>query len=541
MNSRVNTTVKQELSHAIQAMRTNNFNEAVKITQKLVAEEPKNARALAVQFSSLFKAKRFEEARQIGGTAAKLNPKSMFILNNQACLQLEAKQPAAAVGLLKSLIDQFGERSQWLYNMALAQRMVGNYDYSIATFRRTLDHQPDHDRAAFQLAECLNLVGQKEDALRTLNYVRLLRNKHAQSHSNYIHFAAASHNLSAHALKQEFRLWAERFVPHNNQYPSTKIENSETVRIGFTLGVVPSDWLERSIAPLINQLTNGNDSVLVYWHDEKLRNDVFSKQVQVIHSPGFSDASFARRVRADNIDILVDICGMRRGSRQRTLGMRVASKEYGWLAHEGFYATPLVTLLDEKLGQQRFFVSKGLQAKTTPLPTKTLAAIGCKSGLSNEVIKVWAEILRELPTWSIHFDSKSMLVNKALTQRFQALGIAQERLSFDTKKTISFGTIVLDNFVENDPVAAGNAIGNGGVLVTLEGELFPARQNSALLEQIGCSEWIAANQADYINRVLALAEGLAIEPVSEKDFINSGIRDLVGFTQRFRAALLDQD
>jgi len=211
--------LRRQVSEAVAAMRVNSYDEAVAITQEIIAAKPDHPGAHAVQFSSLFKAKRFEEARQMGSAAARLNPESIFILNNQACLQLEAKQPASAAVLLKSLVNQFGERSQWLYNLALAQRMVGNYDYSVATFRRTLEHQPDHDRAAFQLAECLKVMGQKEEALRAFDYVRLLRNKHAASHSNYIHHAVANGSIDKHGLKQELRLWEQRFIPSNSRYP----------------------------------------------------------------------------------------------------------------------------------------------------------------------------------------------------------------------------------------------------------------------------------------------------------------------------------
>lgn len=538
INNQVSAAPQKLISNAVKAMRMNDFQKAVTITEEIIAAEPDHPGAHAVQFSSLFKARRFEEARQIGGKAAELNPKSVFILNNQACLQLEAKQPAAAATLLKSLVDQFGERSQWLYNLALAQRMVGNFDYSIAIFKRTLDHQPDHDRAAFQLAECLNLMGFKEDALQALDYVRLLRNKHAPSHSNFIHHSVANNQLSKLGLKQELRLWEERFIPQENRYPNSQIEQADKLRIGFLIGVVPSNWLEASIAPLINHMASGGDQIVVYWHDEKQRTDLFSKQVNVVYSPGFSDADFARQVRADHIDIMVDVCGMRRGSRQRALGLQLASKVVGWLAHEGLYATPLVTPLEGKLGLRRFFVSKGLQPKTSPMPANTLCAVGCRYGLSHNVISVWAEILHELPEWNLHFDSNSALINAPLIQRFITLGIEQDRLLFDHKLAINKGTIVLDNFIENDPIAASNAIGNGGILVALEGELFPARQNSALLEQLGRPEWIAANQSDYINRVIALADGAQIEPIDEQSFNQSGIRDLAGFSKIFKEALL---
>ena len=164
--TRSQPSIRKLFSKSVDALRASRHEEALLLTAQIIALQADHAGAHAVQFSSLFKSNQFERARGMGRQAAKLNPRSVFILNNQACLQLEAKQPAAAAGLLKSLIDQYGEKAQWLYNLALAQRMVGNYDYAIDMFRRTLDHEPRHDFAAYQLADCLSFIGDSEQAIR---------------------------------------------------------------------------------------------------------------------------------------------------------------------------------------------------------------------------------------------------------------------------------------------------------------------------------------------------------------------------------------
>ncbi len=527
------------LSQAVQALRANDFETTIAITQEIISEDPKHPEAHAVQFSGLFKAKRFEQARQIGGLAAELNPKSVFVLNNQACLQLEAKQPASASGLLKSLIEQYGERAPWLYNLALAQRMVGNYDYSIATFRRTLDFQPDHDHAAFQLADCLSVVGLKEEAIRAYDYLRLLRSKHAPSHSTFIHLAAVNQNLTPIGLQHEMALWAERFIPKGERYPTKELNNSDKLTFGFLIGALPSNWLENIVAPLINQLSNGNDRAIVYWHDEKVRNDVFDDTVEIVYSPKLTDADFARKCRGDEVDIMVDICGMRRGSRQRALGLQLAHKQIGWLAHEGLYATSRVTPIEHNFETPSLFVDDRKLDSVHALPSKVLAGVGGQYGLSHRVIKTWATILRELPDWRLHLDSTSSLVNRSLKQRFQVLGIQSDRLIFNNKIGATKGTIVLDNFVENDPVSACNAIARGGILVARRGALFPAQRTVSLLAQLGREDWLCKSTAGYIDRALSLADGAPSESVTDEEIRQSGVRDLSIFSEKFRAACLN--
>ncbi len=530
-------SVQQLNVESIQALRASNHAQAIELSQQIIERQDDHAGAHAVQFSSLFKSKQFEEARRIGSRAAQLNPKSVFILNNQACLQLEAKQPAAAAGLLKLLIDQFGERAQWLYNLALAQRMVGNFEYAIDKFRLTLDHQPDHDRAAFQLADCLQIIGHREEAVRAYDYVRLLRSKHAPTHSNFIHHAVNNNSLSVRDLRQELDLWRERFIPNEKRYKVDQPSDALNIKTGFLIGVIPNDWLDFMVVPLINELANRNDSISVYWHDEKPPPENFDTRVDIILSATMSDADFARQVRADHIDVIIDICGMRQGSRQRALGLHLAGRQFGWLAHEGSYATPLVRPLDELLASQRFYVEPRQKSAKTALKN-TLMGINSARGLSDEVVKTWAYILHQLPNWRLHLDAQHDYVIKLLRQHFSAFGV-DKQLIFESDMNVAQGSIVLDNFVENDPVATSHALTAGGILVALRGPLFPAQQSAAILAQLDKDDWVYRSSSDYVTQAIALASGRRTEPLTQEQLELSRIHNLQTFATHFRNTLSD--
>jgi len=517
MNEYSDISLKDLTSQAIRALRSSKHDEAVEITTEIIERDDAHASAHAIQFSSLFKSKKFEQARRMGGLAAQLNPKSVFILNNQACLQLEAKQPAAAAGLLKSLIDQFGERGQWLYNLALAQRMVGNFEYAIKIFRRTLDHQPEHDRAAFQLADCLKVVGHHEEAVNAFDYVRLLRSKHAPTHSNFIHHSANNNNFTQSDLDQELALWLERFIPKDKRYNVDQPSDALKLNIGFTIGA----------------LGLGKDSVSAYWHNENDASELFEEQVDVIAATLMSDADFARKVRADDIDVMVDVCGMRIGARQRSLGLHLCGRQFGWLAHEGAYATPLVSIIEDKLSTQRFYIQPN-ESRPTPVSKNVVVGIGSKSGLPYEVIKSWAHIMHQLEGHSLLLDAGDQHVIKLLKERFKALGVTNDRLIFDTSKGPGEGSIVLDNFVSNEIVSASHALEAGGILVALKGPLFPAQQTAALLEQVERGDWLCGSTAEYVQRAISLADGALADPLSAEDFEMSRVRNIQTFVTLFR-------
>jgi len=65
-------SIKKLYRRAVRALRRSNHDDALLLTQEIIARQPDHAGAHAVQFSSLFKNKKFESARQIGNQAAEL-------------------------------------------------------------------------------------------------------------------------------------------------------------------------------------------------------------------------------------------------------------------------------------------------------------------------------------------------------------------------------------------------------------------------------------------------------------------------------------
>ncbi len=525
------------MKKSVQELRAGNFDSAVTLTDEILEQDPNHAGANALQFSALFKSQRFEQARRMGTKAAELNPRSVFILNNQACLQLEAKQPAAAAGLLKSLIDQFGERGQWLYNLALAQKMVGNIDYALTTFARTLDFDHEHDRAAFQLADCLKISGNPEQAVRAYDFLRLLRHKHAPSHCNYLHHAVINNSITSLDLELEMALWRDRFIPTDRCYDTHKVENENQLRIGFSIGRLPSIWVQSLIAPVINTLAAGRDSVHVYWHDDLFDQNLFADSVNIEPSAQLTDADFARKVRADQIDTLVDICGMRIGARQRALGLQVAGQQYGWLGHEGRYATPLVKILEPLMGSHCYAANLNEVEYTDPLPENTFTTTGTHHGISNETVRAWSNILHALPTWKIHIDATNKLVSKRIRELFLEQGIEQDRLLFLSNPTLENGAIALDNITENDPVSVINALHQGAIIVAKTGDLFPAQHTSKILIQCGRKKWLCKSTYHYQTQAIDLATSAGRKGLTENEFERSKLNDIAQFSQHLRSVI----
>lgn len=526
---------------ALAALRNKDYELAITIADEILDTDIDSPMAHAVRFTSFFKSGQLERARKIGGRAAELNPNSEFILNNQACLQLEAKQPAAASGLLKSLIEKYGETPQWRYNLGLAQRMVGNYSYAIDSFEHALDLDPTHDKAAYQLAECLIFVGQPKEATRAFEFVRLLRNKHAPSHANYIHHATISDGLTPNALEQELSLWRDRFIPKNTRYAPKLIDNSKAVHIGFVLDTLPVDWFEKIIAPVVNHLAMSSDTISLYTHNEQVRIKQVDNRIKLVDAKAMSDTEFAKKVRMDNVQIIVDVCGMRKSTRQRALGLQLAARQFAWLTHEGEFAAPYLKAVEGMLGSQRFFIDDNATPPGNGFPSKTFAGIGCKPGLSRAILCNWAFILQNLRDWKLHLDVVERSAQRTFKTRFRDLGVNEEQLLFDKALTPQKGSIALDNFVYNNPVAVSSALRSGACVVATKGALFPAQQTAAIFKQVGLEHTLSETPLEYAERAIALARGLKSPAIATTEQLDqSNLNNVEAFAKSFRAALLSE-
>ena len=535
MANQTTNPIRSLVQAASKALKQDKYQEVVGVCNKIIGLQDDHAVAYSMLFTSLYRSGELEQARLIGGRAAELNPTTEFILNNQACLQLDANHPAAAAGLLRTLIKQNGKKAKWLYNLGLAQRSVGSYQNAIDIFNQTLDVNPAHARAAFQLADLYEYCGMLELSTRQFNYLRLLRPHHRETRRWYINSAASNGDISEADLHHEIRLWGDKFTPNSKPYPATVATQSNSLKLGFVVGAIPQSWWTSMVAPVLDQLSV-HEEVTLYWQNRLPVPAQAEHKFAIVESFGLSDSSFARQVRTDHIEVIIDVCGMRAGCRQRAYGLKLANKQFGWLAHEGLYISEAVTALDKYLGQQRFYFNvaqKNKRAKGASTK-KTLFGINCTEGLRDTTVETWAQILQESNGWNLSLDADRPEIVKQLRANFAKYSVDRSHITFNTTPNIKQGAIVLENLANNDVVKVEKALREGATIVALEGEIFQAQQSAALLKQIDKADWIMKDKVSYRNRTLSLMDMAQRPHVSREELALAGIYNVEHFAKRIR-------
>ncbi|MCZ8410520.1 methyltransferase domain-containing protein [Achromobacter dolens] len=291
-----------------------------------------------------------------------------------------------------------------------------------------------------------------------------------------------------------------------------------------------------------------------------------------VPTAALTDAQLAERIRADGIDILIDVAGHTAGNRLGAFARKPAPVSLTWL---GFGYTTGLSAIDYIMtdgvmlpeGYEHLFSEKpwrlpqgnfiyrpgGGMGDPGPLPALkngyvTLGTLTRAIRMNDRTVKVWSEILRRLPQAHLVVNSTSYRdgpMCEQLIRRFEAHGIERQRLeigctspAWDVLRAMDIG---LDCFPHNSGVTLVETLYMGVPYVTLADRPSVGRIGASVLHSIGHPEWVAESEEAYIRKVVALASDLpaleATRNTLRAEMHASPLMDEPAFARKFEAAL----
>lgn len=251
-----------------------------------------------------------------------------------------------------------------------------------------------------------------------------------------------------------------------------------------------------------------------------------------------SDEEAARRIRAAEIDILIDLQGLTAGARINILARRPAPVQVAYLGFPGTSGMPFVdyVLCDRYVlpeAEQTHFTEQPLYLPEvfqvcdrqrpvgqTPsrascgLPDDALVfcAFNNNHKYTPELFAVWLDILEQVPDSVLWLLADNPSVQPSLLALCAERGIAAERLVFapralppDYLARYRIADLFLDCFPFNGGTTANDALWMGLPLLTCSGRSFASRMAGSLLHSLGLDELVTDNFADYRRLAVELA------------------------------------
>jgi predicted O-linked N-acetylglucosamine transferase (SPINDLY family) len=250
-------------------------------------------------------------------------------------------------------------------------------------------------------------------------------------------------------------------------------------------------------------------------------------------------AALAERIRADRIDVLVDLRGYGAGEVSACFARRPAPVQVNWLAYPGTSGAPFIDYLlaDRHVvpDAQRAHYSEALlrlphafqpSDTTRPIaepPSRAALALpeaGFVFASFNNTYKIgpavfdaWRRILAGTPGSVLWLLGAG---DGAFAGRLRAAaadaGIDPARLVFQPKLAhdaylalYRHVDLFLDTWPYGAHTTASDALWAGAPLLTLPGETFASRVGLSLLSTLGLPELIAADADDYVARAATIA------------------------------------
>lgn len=327
----------------------------------------------------------------------------------------------------------------------------------------------------------------------------------------------------------------------------TKKNNRSEINIGFISADFRQHSVARFIAPLFEHLEEHNFKIFAFstYKDEsdKGRKYFQRKAYKFIDIESAGSNDLKELMAEHSIDILFDLTGFTKGSRTQMFASRLAPIQISWL---GFPGTTGIANMDyifvdkylkpkEEYIREKILLTEGTSicftdmpnVPTTPiLPEEkrnyiTFGTLNNPYKFTPLMISIWSKVMSEKKGSKFFFvrrEYDSFLLRENLLKEFAKHDISEDRIKFFNNRLQ--GRHYLDMYNEIDicldtyPVTGGtttiDTLWMGVPLICKEGKNIHERISSSIMKNAGLIELIAANDDDYINKAISVANNIEL-------------------------------
>lgn len=459
-----------------------------------------------------------------------------------------------------------------LHHLGLIAMQSENFDLAHELIVESLAKDPADIRARENLGQVLRALGRIDEAIDLYRATLATAPEAARIHSALCFASCFSARYDAQAIFAEHCAWAQRFAP---AAAAGAYGNPPEPERRLRLGYVAFNFSNFIIGCYLEEVFRHHDraafEVFLYhngkwqgpWSERLRRQAEHWREIG-----GMDDAAAADAIRADGIDVLVDLSGHLGDNRLLTFARKPAPVQVSWLSYP---ATTGLAAMDYRLTDsycdppgltEHLYTEKlhrlphtwwcyhpAIVSPITPLPALrngwiTFGSFNAYAKISEPAIELWARLLAALPQARLFIMTVPRgSATAALRERFQGMGIAPERLEIEASvipdrfhEMFARADIALDPFPCNGGATTLDALWNGLPVITLAGTTCVSRAGVSMLSNAGLDDLIARDKDDY----LAIARRLAADPNALQS-LRSGLRARLQASPIMNAAAFTAD
>jgi len=494
---------------------------------------------------------RFEEAEASCRRAVEIDPEFIQAHHNLSSILFDLNRLEDALAICRRLLElssralALNANDGNIHNdLGFILMRMGRIQEAEASLRQALKYNPTLYKAYNNMGMLLADSGRYDDfyfkkALEICPNDPIL-------HSSRLYYLAMSAAVDDRALFTEHLRYAEQFEMPLRDHWQAHENNREPTR-SLQIGFVSGDFYHHAVAsfiePLLIHLSTFSSLTLHAYVNSVIKDKVterlqgyFSHWTLVV---GLSDQQLATKIRADGIDILIDLSGHTAHNRLLTFARKPAPILASWIGYPGttglqamdYYLTDPFMLPREQFREQFTekiaylpgsapFMPDAAAPDVNELPALTNGYITFGSfnrlnKLSSEVIALWAKLMQALPKSRLILASMPQSGHDTVINWFAEWGVSRERLTFHPRSSMGIYMtlhhqvdICLDTFPYSGGTTTCHALWMGVPTLTLMGKTQPSRAGAGLLRNVGLDEFIAHDTDDFVNKGVCLAQDI---------------------------------
>ncbi len=585
---------------------------AYRSAHALRPNDPRIVRGLARALAELAL---LDDAAAIARTIGACVAPSAEALVDCATVLVRARQLPEALQLYRQALEQRPEQAAWWLEAARIAVNADEVEFGIAACERVLELWPNHVETRVVLAALLfrrhdyprmrtvlleleatgmdaanaaNLSGmmmvaqgRTAEGLAAMALVEQLAPTSIQLQMTRIMYLNYDPSLPAAELAAEHRRFGmalAKSAPPAEGFAERSRDPERRLRIGYLSPDLRMHSVAYFMAPILEGFDRGSFDLVAYAnlrHSDTVTTRFRSLATLWRDVADLDDHQLARRIRADDIDILVDLAGYTANTRLPVLLHRPAPIQISYLGYPNTTGVPQVdyritdgiadpdgadqlyteTLI--RLPRPFLCYAYGTHAPAVAPPPHerngyvTFGSCNSLCKVNPDVIAVWARVLQAMPGAQLLL--KSVSTGQEPTQAhlraaFAAHGIATERVRFmpyttslvDHLAIYNQIDIMLDTFPYNGTTTTMEALWMGVPVVTMAGDRHAGRVGASLLTGLGFTAGIAEHAEDYVATARLLAANPELIRYARaklrRDVHDSPLCDMRGFNAALEEA-----
>jgi predicted O-linked N-acetylglucosamine transferase (SPINDLY family) len=539
--------IEARISLADTLLELARFDEAAACYRLVLAIAPADTEALTQHGSGLLASGHAESSERMFSRAIASRADSANAHANLGLLHLDRRRLHAATTMLHRAAALAPAHREALNNLGLATQARGGLEAALPLFRRVLHIDPGH----------------------------------ALAHSNIIFLFDHLYGADFEQHQAERRRWflrhgrphAASISPHANDP-----DPDRPLRIGY----VSADFRQHSAAslfgPILSRIDRTRFRTVCYSgvtvEDDRTRafRSVSGAWRTTI---GLGADDLAAQIRADAIDILVDLSGHSAGHRLEVFARKPAPVQvtaWGYGTGTGlptidyFFADPVLvpaemrSLFAETIYDLPCFIPFEPYADAPPVAAARRSDDAIVFGCFNRRIKIvpqvlalWSRILAALPAAQLllkdtAFDDPDLARGMMASLGDHGVDRSRVELLGRTDRTAHLAAmsrvdIALDTFPQNGGLTTYESILMGVPVVALLGRSAPGRSSAAILSALGLADWAGEHEEAYVGIATAAATDrerlAALRRSLRQRLLASAAGDLDRYTRAAEAAFRD--